>query len=73
MLTRAELIKVNKEYRSKDESHLWPIRGRFNVTNRAIRQAYVLRCSIGEHGSELEYRLTLEDLISRIVNNSKNW
>jgi len=32
----AEIRAVNQEFRSKDESYLWPISGRFNVTERAI-------------------------------------
>ena len=35
----ANIRAINTLYRAQDESHLWPVRGRFNVTERAIRKA----------------------------------
>lgn len=62
---------VNKLYRAQDESHLWPIRNRFNATERAIRQARSLQRDIGAvYG--LEYCCLLSNLISQIVNDPKN-
>lgn len=56
--------QINKLFRQHDESNLYPIRGRFNATERAIRR---LR---REHRYEdgLEYAYALDSEISRIVN-----
>jgi len=58
---------VDRLYRQQDESHLWPIKGRFNVTNRAIKSA---RRYLYERGdlSALEYSLVVDEIISDIVN-----
>ena len=64
--------QINKHFRSIDDSHLWPIRGRFNVTERAIRRIRRLRGELGVN-SGLEYYLALEDEISNIVNDVRNW
>ena len=55
-----------------DESYKWPICGKFNVTERAIRKARQFQREYGEL-SEMEYQLLLGDLISNIVNDPKNW
>ena len=56
--------QINKYFRQNDDSQKWPICGKFNATNRAIRR---IRKNFSElHG--LEYALTLENEISRIVN-----
>jgi hypothetical protein len=60
----ANIRAINKILKSQDESHLWPINGRFNVTNRAIRQAQKFDCPV--YG--IEYCLLLDNLISNIVN-----
>lgn len=60
---------INKALRQKDNSHLWPINGAFNATDRAIariarqeKQGLVIDC--------LEsYKAAVEQEISRIVNN----
>ena len=60
---------VNKKYRAEDQSHLWPICGKFNVTERAIRRVRKLeRCGlvIGDYSEELDFQ------ISEIVNNENN-
>lgn len=62
---------INKLFREQDESHLWPTSGRFNVTERAIRQARDLqRLSDAVYG--LEYAYLLDSLMSKIVNNPRN-
>lgn len=57
--------QINKEFRARDESHLWPIRGKFNVTERAIRRIRRsgLICDDG-----MAYAATLDAEISQIVN-----
>lgn len=60
---RSTVAKINKAFREADESHLWPINGRFNATERAIAKT-------GEHyyTSGLEYAQILDSLISHTVN-----
>lgn len=55
--------QINSAFRSQDESHKFPINGRFNATERAIRR---LR-KFGYNGG-LEYVLAMENEISNIVN-----
>ena len=57
--------QINPYFRKNDESHLWPICGRFNATERAIRR--VRRMGLAGYGG-LEYYLTVEREISEIVN-----
>jgi hypothetical protein len=63
--TRPNLILVNRAMRALDESHLWPIRGRFNVTDRAIGR-------IAREGYSVDgldgYVRAVDDMIGRIVN-----
>jgi len=67
----ANIRAINRIYRNQDESHLWPISGRFNVTERAIRKAREFqRASGAVYG--LEYCYLLDDLISKIVNDPRN-
>mgnify|MGYP000987430439 CR=1 FL=1 len=75
MITRRELIAVNREYRKRDkrESMLWPIRGKFSVANRAIRQARYIRREGQECYDVSEYRSLLDMLASAIVNDERNW
>lgn len=73
MLTRAEIVAVNREMRKNDESHLWPIRGKFSVAERAIRQARRVRREGSECYDTLEYRALLDSLESAIVNDERNW
>ena len=56
--------QINKYFRQNDDSQKWPICGKFNATNRAIRR---IRKNFSELQG-LEYALTLESEISRIVN-----
>jgi hypothetical protein len=59
---------VNKLFRLQDDSHLWPIKNRFSVVERAIRKTRKADCDC-----LLSYALTIENIKSEIVNNSKNW
>lgn len=59
--------QINDYFRKNDESHLWPICGRFNATERAISR--VRRMGLAGQGG-LEYYLTIEREISEIVNGS---
>ena len=63
--------KINKSFRAKDDSHLWPINGEFNATDRAIRRIAKLQKESGGcyYDCEYSYQLTLENEISQIVNN----
>ena len=68
----ANIRAINKDYRSQDDSNLWPIRGRFNVTERAIRKARQFQRDSGAvYG--LEYAYLLDHIISREVNDERNW
>lgn len=65
---------IRKLYHKQDESHLWPIRGKFNVTTRAAKRvSYYLMQGAGYDLAGLEYCLSLEDEMGRIVNNENNW
>jgi hypothetical protein len=63
-----QLRAINKLYRLQDSSNLWPINGRFNATERAIRKARKFDCKV----YDLEYACLLDSLISSIVNDPKN-
>lgn len=65
-----ELTKrqINALLRKEDDSHIWPICGRFNATERAIRKLKRLEKEGLEVNKGLEYYLTLNDIISQIIN-----
>lgn len=65
------LRKVNKLLRARDDSHLYPINGRYNATDRAIK--YYSRVIVPGCGvvSVLEYALSIEGIISNYVNYGK--
>ena len=65
----ANTVAINLMFRAQDESHLWPIRGRFNVTERAIRQTRAHMRECGETCEGLAYALSLDAAILQIVNN----
>ena len=72
-ISRIDIIFANAELRRKDESHLWPARGRYNVTNRAIRRVRALiRDGLVVENVE-SYKAIVESVISEIVNDSRNW
>lgn len=60
--------QINAYFRKHDDSHLWPVCGRFNATERAIRRIRRYRRDGMEVSPGLEYYLTLEREISDIVN-----
>ena len=68
----SELIAVNRQHRQRDDSDKWPVSGRFNVTERAIRQARQFRQEYGEISAD-EYTRLLDTLESSIVNDERNW
>lgn len=57
--------QINRLFRQHDTSTLWPICGRFNATERAIRR---LRRTTEYTTDSLEYAYALDAEISRIVN-----
>ena len=61
--------EINAYFRANDESHLWPICNKLDVTERAIRRLRRLDdgCLPLSNGG-LEYFLALDAEISRIVN-----
>jgi hypothetical protein len=65
--------QINAYFREHDESHLFPICGRFDVTERAIRKLRKLRHDGLCVNEGLEYYLTLENMIGEIVNDERNW
>lgn len=66
----ANIRAINAKYRYQDESRLYPVLGRFNVTERAIRQARKFQRGAGAvYG--LEYCYLLEQLISTIINDAR--
>lgn len=69
-LSRRQIYKL---FRKNDDSHLWPIRNKFNVTERAIRQNRKFEKEYGEKSEGLELFRSLDQLCSDIVNNEKNW
>jgi hypothetical protein len=62
---------INYVYRQMNESHLWPINNKFDVTERAIRKIRKQE-QFTEKSYGLEYCLALENEISDIVNNENN-
>ena len=67
-INNMSIRQINAYFRKTDESRKWPICGRFNATERAIRRLRKVR----SHGCGpypgLEYYLALKQEISEIVN-----
>ena len=59
---------INKHFRTTDDSKLWPICGKFNATERAIRRVRRFQAQTGTPIEGLEYWLALESELSNIVN-----
>jgi hypothetical protein len=55
---------INKVYRAADESHLWPVSGRFNATERAIKRVRIN----GYQESAAEYIAAMDAELTSIVN-----
>lgn len=68
IINEMSIREINRHFRNIDDSDKWPICGKFNVTERAIRKVR----KQGLNGG-LEYYLALEAEIGRIVNDEKNW
>jgi hypothetical protein len=68
IINEMSIREINRHFRNEDESDKWPICGKFNVTERAIRNVR----KFGLNGG-LEYYLALEAEIGRIVNDERNW
>ena len=60
----ASIRAINAVFRKHDQSGLYPIRGKFNATERAIRR--LRRNRLGLQG--MEYAAALDCEISNIVN-----
>lgn len=60
--------QINARFRQSDTSHLWPVSGRFNATERAIRKAQKWQREAGVFLEGAEYAMFLESEISAIVN-----
>ena len=60
----ASISAINAVFRNHDQSGLYPIRGKFNATERAIRR--LRRNRLGLQG--MEYAAALDCEISNIVN-----
>lgn len=60
--------EINYQFRRQDESHLYPVSGRFNATERAIRRVRKHMSDCGMSCVGLEYALALDAEIERIVN-----
>lgn len=59
--------EIRRVFRENDESHKWPVCGRFNVTERAIRRVARMERE-GGRLSSVEYAYALDRTISAIVN-----
>lgn len=59
---------VNRMFLAQDDSELWPICGKFNATKRAINRIRRLEREGLELDDLLAYALTIEQIISDIVN-----
>ena len=63
----ANIRAINRLFREQDESHLWPINGRFNATERAIRRVREFQRHNGAvYG--YEYAMMIDHALSIIVN-----
>lgn len=61
--------QINAYFRATDENHKFPICGKFDVAERAIRRLRRAGNSVGG----FEYYSTLEVEIGNIVNDERNW
>ena len=73
IINEMSIREINRHFRNEDESDKFPICGKFNVTERAIRKLREYRRQGMVINEGLEYYLALEDEIGRIVNDEKNW
>lgn len=73
IINEMSIREINRHFRNEDDSDKWPICGKFNVTERAIRKLREYRRQGMIINEGLEYYLALEAEIGRIVNDEKNW
>lgn len=73
MLERSEVVEINRRLRAADESHLWPICGKFSATGRAIGRILKQMQNGLYIESAAEYEAAVDEEISRIVNDPDNW
>jgi len=73
IINEMSIREINRHFRNEDESDKWPICGKFNVTERAIRRIRRWREYCGNCEGGLEYYLAMEHEISDIVNDERNW
>jgi hypothetical protein len=66
-LTPALKRKVNASFRAKDDSHLWPICGAFNVTERAIRRLRDWERACGYFDDVESYRASFPAMIGYVL------
>lgn len=67
-INEMSIRQINDYFRSIDESDLWPVCGKFNATEKAIKRLRKRRREGMEINPGLEYYLALEGEISAIVN-----
>ena len=70
-INEMSIRQINAYFRENDDSHLFPIRGRFNATERAIRRIQKKKRDGLCVNPGYEYFLTLENEISKIVNDPR--
>ena len=68
---RANRTAINRAFRAADASHLWPIYGRFDATERAIRRVQRFMRDGGYNLEGLEYALAVDAELSAIVNSTQ--
>lgn len=73
IINEMSIREINRHFRNEDESNKFPICGKFNVTERAIRKLREYRRQGMEINEGLEYYLALETEIGNIVNDERNW
>ena len=66
-IENGSIRQINAYFRANDESHKWPICGKFDATERAIRR--LRKLGMYPNGGA-EYFLALDSEISRVVNNA---
>lgn len=73
VINEMSIREINRHFRNEDESEKFPICGKFNVTERAIRKIREQKRQGMCINDGLEYYLALEAEIGRIVNDERNW
>lgn len=68
--SKATMRAIHKYLRAHDASFQWPIRGRFNATDRAIRRLANPEAYYGKREG-YKYFAALDQEIRTIVNNTK--